>query len=154
MTVPATAEGFTGHLPTGEERAVADQLRQIIAESAAANGGAARLDLRDGIGEARQVALSPRLSEVLLTLLRHITSGKAVTLVPMGEMLTTQQAADILNVSRPYLVKLLEGGDIPHEKVNRHRRVRADDLFAYKRERDGNRAAALGDLAAADAGNL
>ena len=64
-----------------------------------------------------------------------------------GESTPGQQAADHLNVSRPFLIKLLEGGDIPFTKTGRHRRIRAEDLFAYKDKRDGKRADALSGMA-------
>lgn len=150
MTVPATAQPFTERLPTEEERATAAQLRKIIAATATENEGAAILRVQEADGEPLTIALTPDMSGVLLALLRHIAKGETVTLVPTGEMLTTQQAADILNVSRPHLIKLIGQGDIPHTMTGRHRRIRADDLFEYKRARDARRSDALDELAQID----
>ena len=97
------------------------------------------------------MTLAPALAASLLEVLRLVSSGRGFRMIPVGSELTTQQAADLLNVSRPFLVKLLEAGDIPFTKTGRHRRVRADDLFAYKEQRDAARSNALGDLARTDA---
>lgn len=151
MTINANLAQPFGHgLPTERDRTTADQLKQILAILRDAEG--ARVPYVDRESRERiEIVLSPLMVDLLADLLRHISRGEAVTLVPVGQMLTTQQAADILNVSRPYLVKLLEGGDINHQKVGRHRRIKAEDLFRYKRDRDSRRAEALDGLFSSDA---
>lgn len=148
MTIPAFAKELGARLPSAHEKAAANQLRTILAAHAAGN---AVLCVLDEERKPAEITLTPALSGVLMELLRHIGRGDAVTLVPVTQMLTTQQAADILNVSRPFLVGLLDRGEIKHMTVGRHRRIKAEDLFAYKRARDEERSNALADLAEADA---
>lgn len=83
-----------------------------------------------------------RVAEVL-------ARGDSITIVPVGRELTTQQAADILNVSRQYLVRLLDEGRIPYTKTGKHRRLRIEDVLTFKELRDERRRAALDELAAA-----
>ena len=83
---------------------------------------------------------------MMLDLLAHIAKGEMVTVVPYGTVLTTQQAADLLNVSRPFLTKLLEAGEIPFHRVGSHRRIKAEDLLAYRDRREGEQDAALSEL--------
>lgn len=86
------------------------------------------------------------LGQVLHQVIQAIASDQAISIVPQKKELTTQQAADLLNVSRPYLIKLLEQGDIPYIMVGTHRRVRFDDLMKYKQERDTKRRQLLQEL--------
>jgi excisionase family DNA binding protein len=151
MTLSATAREPGKQLPSDNERAVADQLRAFLAAQVA---GEVTLRATERDKAPVEVTLTPLLSSLLMEMLRHISSGSAVTLVPMGEMLTTQQAADILNVSRPFLISLLESGKIGFTTVGRHRRIKARELLDYKERRDAQRHAALAALAEADAEHL
>jgi excisionase family DNA binding protein len=151
MTLPAYAEELGGRLPSDDEKAAANQLRQILASQAA---GDAKLRVLNAQKQTAEITLTPALSNILMELLRHIGRGDAVTLVPVHEMLTTQQAADILNVSRPFFVTLLDRGEIHYTTVGRHRRIKAEDLFAYKHKRDESRSKALSDLAELDGEHL
>ena len=72
--------------------------------------------------------------------------GDAITVIPVGKEMTTQQAADLLNVSRQYLVRLLDQGRIPFTRTGKHRRLKIEDVLAFKEERDRERKAELDEL--------
>lgn len=142
MANAAFAADLTHRLPTREEIKSAAEAATALAQAKESDG---RLVIAGADGH--EVRLAPAISDILVDLLGHVARGDMVTLVPMGAMLTTQQAADILNVSRPYLSSLLKRGDIPFIPVGSHRRVMHADLIAYKAKRDAARNAALDELA-------
>ena len=78
------------------------------------------------------VVLPARALEALKDILEIIAAGKGVAIIPQEAELTTRQAAEILNVSRPHLIKLLDSGEIPCRMVGTHRRIRRDDVMRYK----------------------
>jgi excisionase family DNA binding protein len=117
---------------------------------------AAISELQNAIPEDNQIKLIGKngeeitLPESVDFVFRHVlnlmASGKAVSVISYDQELSTQQAADLLNVSRPYLIKLLKQGEIPHIMVGTHRRVRFGDVMKYKKQRDSERREGLKQL--------
>lgn len=95
-------------------------------------------------GEATSIPES--VFYVLERVAEVMARGDSITVVPVGKEVTTQQAADLLNVSRQYLVRLLDDGRIPFRKTGKHRRLRVEDVLAFKEERDKDRRAGLREL--------
>lgn len=128
--------------PTEDEAQRAAEARRQIA-AIQGRDEKAQLCLYDG---DQKIVVPVAAIPLLEGILNHMAQGNAVTLVPIGHTLTTQQAADMLNVSRPYFVKLLEAGKIAFTKVGRHRRVQLQDLLDYMKQADESSRKALDEL--------
>lgn len=135
----ATAVYRDLRMPTPEETALALESSRLLL-ACVGRGESARLRLIDGETDLTVPVSAVRM---LVDILNQMALGNAVSLVPVQAELTTQQAADLLNVSRPFLVKQLEAGAIPFHKVGRHRRIRFADVMAYRDrlDRQGTEAA-------------
>jgi excisionase family DNA binding protein len=106
-----------------------------------------RLTVDDEHGD--ETLIVPRGAvELLARILAHMAAGQGVSVVPAHAELTTQQAADLLNVSRPFLIGLLDAGEIDYRKVGKHRRIKAASLIDYLREDDQRRRDAADELSA------
>ncbi len=124
-----------------EEKQALEQLRHQIDEIFRRHRMAR---LVDPDGETTEIPES--VFHALKLVVQSMAQGQTVTLVPHGKELTTQEAAGLLHVSRPHLIKLLDEGVIPHHKVGTHRRVRIEDVLAYRSKRDTTRREKLDEL--------
>jgi excisionase family DNA binding protein len=135
-------------LPTDADIALARESGRVLSAVLKTRAETQQIDIRDDDGTVRTVSIPTSALRLLLDVLAEIGQGNAVSVIPIHALLTTQEAADILNVSRPFLVQLLEKGDIPFHKVGTHRRVRYEHVIAYKNAIDSKRRETLDALAA------
>jgi excisionase family DNA binding protein len=139
-----TAEPIT---PTELEKEIArEAIHPVLCRLRASDG--VRVHLVEEGEKGAAITLPKSAARLLYRILTEMAFGNTMTLVPVPAELTTQQAADLLNVSRPFLVKLLEEGQIPYRTVGTYRRVRFDDLMAYKKQIDEKRLKTLDELTA------
>ncbi|HCB3568958.1 helix-turn-helix domain-containing protein [Escherichia coli] len=106
-----------------------------------------KISIQDEDNVTHQIELPTSSLTLLMSILGELALGNAVQVVPVHAELTTQEAANILNVSRPHMVKLLEDGMLPFHKTGRHRRVLFADLMKYKDQRDSDSNKAMQGLA-------
>ncbi len=127
---------------------VADQHCAAKLTSLIADAGSGRTQLRLSRADGDAIDLAPAMVTVLEEAARLVAGGVGVAVVATYAELTSQKAADILGVSRQYMVRLLDRGDIPSFRVGSHRRVRVEDLATYRAQRDQARRSALATLTA------
>jgi excisionase family DNA binding protein len=97
--------------------------------------------------DGERLELPKAVFRLLKDIVRNMQLGRAIVLIPENQQLTTQRAADLLGVSRPHLIRLLESGELAYHKVGSHRRIYLKDLLVYQRRRDVERKAALDRIA-------
>lgn len=107
-----------------------------------------RIERENEAGES--ISIPASAFRLLNDILTEMAKGNAVTLIPVNAELTTQEAADLLNVSRPFLIEQLENGILPYRKVGTHRRILFNDLLAYKQTMNHKRLNSLSELSAID----
>lgn len=136
-------------LPSESEAVLARETSRVLA-SRVRRSDALQMRLIDGDQPEQTLSLPAPAARLLLHILEEMACGNAVTLIPVHAELTTQQAADLLNVSRPSLIQLLDDEHIPYRRIGTHRRIRFEDLMNYKRRSEDRRRATLDQLAAHD----
>lgn len=127
---------------------VPNELDSQLAETASRELARARKDaITVRLDDGKELVLPKAVTPLLIHLLTEMSQGNAVTLIPVHAELTTQEAANLLNVSRPHLIRLLEKKEIPFHKVGTHRRVKYVDIQEYKERFERTRNEALTELA-------
>lgn len=134
--------------PTPEDTRLAQESSRKLAKLVGMRKKDVRLRIRPDDKPEETITLPLSALRLLADILTEMAKGNAVTLIPLHAELTTQQAADLLNVSRPFLIEQLEKGAIPFRKVGKHRCILFQDLMAYKQKMDQNRLKALDELSA------
>ncbi len=144
MLSPAT-EPFT---PSAEDKTLARVNSRILASHLSEGRSHYRIQLVSGESATDTLTVPAAAFHLLAEALEQMAEGNAVALVPLRQELSTSEAAELLGVSRPYLVGLLESGQIPFRKVGARRRVLREDAIAYRRQIDARRERTLAELAA------
>ena len=135
-------------MPTSEEMALARESGRALSAYLKMRSQTQQIEILDDKGETHAVRMPVSALRLLVSVLSEIGDGNAVSIIPIHAELTTQEAADVMNVSRPYLIQLLVKGDIPFHKTGTHRRVRYQDVISYKERVDADWRKALDELAA------
>lgn len=145
-----TAQSFhypEPRIPSDSEVELARHSSRVLAGLSLKKTKTIDISLETGNHHQSSVTLPLSAFKLLVTILAQMAEGNAVTLIPVHAELTTQEAADLLNVSRPFLIRLLEEKKIPFRKVGTRRRVLFQDIMDYKAKIDAARRKTLDELA-------
>lgn len=135
------------NLPDSHESELAQRGQRELAAYLSTKLQTQRISIVDEDDKTHTIELPTSAMTMLMEILGELAAGNAVQIVPVHAELTTQEAANILNVSRPHMVKLLEEGKLPFHKIGRHRRVLFADLMEYKKRRENESLNAMQALA-------
>jgi excisionase family DNA binding protein len=147
MTI-STSQSSKTAVPTEEDTILAKSSSQTLALYVGDNNSYRTIQVVQDNATTEPITIPATAFRLFVDILAQMAKGNAITLIPVHAELTTQEAADILNVSRPYLVGLLESGEIPYRKVGTRRRVRYQDILNYKNHIDTLRMQDLDELTA------
>ncbi len=134
-------------LPTRRDMETALASQRELAAYLSTKTETQRIQVFDDKNQPHAIELPTSAVRLLVDILAELAEGNAVKVIPVHAEVTTQEAADLLNVSRPHVVKLLETGELPFHKTGKHRRIRFAELMAYKAKRDAHSKAAMVELA-------
>lgn len=137
--------GALNKIPTVEEMKMAQEVSRRLSRLAPVKR---EIEVQiPEMGDEATITLTPTVLKLLTDIVTAMARGDAVTVIPMHAEISTNQAADILNVSRPYLIGLLEKGEIQFKKVGSHRRILLEDVVGYKEVQDQKSREAMNELA-------
>jgi excisionase family DNA binding protein len=136
--------------PSAADTAVARESALSLVGALAKANGTVRLRVEEPDGTGQPITIPSAAFRLLLAILSEMANGNAVRVIPHHAELTTGEAAELLNVSRPYVVRLLDEGEIPSYRVGTHRRALFKDVMAYREEHYRARSAVLDRMAAID----
>ncbi|WP_232615306.1 helix-turn-helix domain-containing protein [Photobacterium carnosum] len=137
-------------LPSAEEIALAKLGSQELSAVMETNGEAQRINVIDKSGKTHEVTIPSSALNMMIEVLTQLGQGNSVSITPIHAELTTQDGADMLNMSRPTFIKLLDSKDIPFSRTGNRRKVAYIDLMEYKNRLEQNRLATLAELSALD----
>jgi len=148
VVINITTMSVISERTTREEQRIAKSTISIFRETSKnlikKHSNVVKIKVQD---EGKYLEIPPKAFSLLYDILSNMAEGKSVTIIPSDTEVSTQQAADMLNVSRPHIVKLLEEGVIPFKKVGSHRRIQLKDLIKYEKALKTNREKQLAILA-------
>ena len=136
-------------VPSDRDALLAREASRVLGENTTGNADL-KMQIVEPGKECAALDLPPAAAALLRTLLKEMASGRAVTIVPIDAEITTGEAAELLHVSRPFVVGLIDKGILPARMVGAHRRIRLDNLMTYKRDSKAKARDALREMAEID----